>query len=98
MGPEDSVGPLYVGPLRTEAQQPAASGDRRCEGGGSLETWQVAGKGNYLLGVWVTGFESLRHRKKETQGTKGSAEDPSAVQGESWLLPRDAEEIQLVRI
>lgn len=33
MGPEDSVGPLCVGPLRIELRQPAASGDRRCEGG-----------------------------------------------------------------
>lgn len=31
----------------------------------------------WSLGHWIP--ESLRHRTKETQGTKGSAEDPSAV-------------------
>lgn len=52
MGPGDSVGPLYVGSLRTELRQPAWR--RR----GSLETWQVADGENYLLGVWATGSQS----------------------------------------
>lgn len=50
----------------------------------------------WSLGHWIP--ESLRYRIKEAQGTKGSAEDPSAVQGENRLLLKDAEEIQLARI
>lgn len=76
---------------------PAASGVRRCprEDPWRPDRW-LRELSPWSLGHWIP--ESLRHRTKETQGTKGSAEDPSAVQGESRLLLRDAEEIQLARI